>query len=440
MRRDIDWIFWGSLILLVAFGVAAVASAASPLPHYGRVLSRQFEALGVGFLVFGLAWRWPYPVYQGQAKAIYAASLALLVLVLIVGTSHKGHRSWIEFFHITLQPSELARVGFIIALADYLSRREKTVSRPEVVGGAILLALPVLLLILREPDVSSALTFVPIILAMLFCAGAKPAHLVGFLLWGAVAGSLVLADLFYEARYSGGDYAPRAMLFFLEAFHRVGPFLAFLAMPFAAAALWRRLAEFLGARLPLAKALRWAAIVAVGFLCAVASVRLLKDYQRRRFLAYLAPHSRASGAAYHAQQSKIAVGSGGVIGKGLFSGTQSRLGFLPERHTDFIYAVIGEETGFVGSMSLLALYLLLIRRILAAAKTAPDRFGSLVCSGIAAMMGFEFLVNAGMCVGLNPVAGLPLPLVSYGGSSLLATFWALGIVANVYSRRLRMEF
>ncbi len=440
MRRDIDWVFWGSLFLLALFGLAAVASAASPLPHYGQILRRQIEALAAGFLVFGLAWRWPYPVYQGQAKLIYAVSLALLVLVLVVGASHKGHRSWIEFFHMTLQPSELARVGFIIVLADYLSRREKFMDRPAAVGGAVLLAIPVLFLILREPDVSSALTFIPIILAMLFCAGARPAHLLGFLFWGSVSGGVILSYLFFSARYPGGEDAPWPAIFLMRAFHRVLPFAVSFALPFALAAGWRRFAEFLGVRIRLARAMRWAAIAAFGFVCAVSALHALKDYQKKRVIAYLVPESHASGASYHSQQSKIAVGSGGLLGKGLFSGTQSRLGFLPERHTDFIYAVVGEEAGFVGAMGLLLLYLLLIRRILVAAKAAPDRFGSLVCCGVAAMMGFEFLVNAGMCVGLNPVAGLPLPLVSYGGSSLLATFWALGIVANVYSRRLRMEF
>ena len=134
-------------------------------------------------------------------------------------------------------------------------------------------------------------------------------------------------------------------------------------------------------------------------------------------------------------QSQIAIGSGGALGKGLFNGTQSQLGFLPERHTDFIYAVVGEEMGFVGTMTILAFYLLLIWRIVSIGKLARDRYGFLVCSGLATMFCFELVLNVGMCLGLMPVAGIPLPLISYGGSSLVITLWALGIAANIYSRR-----
>jgi rod shape determining protein RodA len=163
--------------------------------------------------------------------------------------------------------------------------------------------------------------------------------------------------------------------------------------------------------------------------------RSMKSYQRNRFVAFVAPHTDAQGAAYNVIQSKVAVGSGGVWGKGLFSGTQSQLGFLPERHTDFIFATIGEEMGFLGAGLILGLYMLVLWRIVTAARLARDRYGYLVCAGLSSMFAFVMMLNIGMCVGLMPVAGIPLPMISYGGSSLVINLWSLGIVANVYARR-----
>ena len=176
-------------------------------------------------------------------------------------------------------------------------------------------------------------------------------------------------------------------------------------------------------------------ILSAGVISGIAVNAKMKSYQRNRFVAYVAPQADIQGAAYHVRQGQIAIGSGGPWGKGLFNGTQSQLGFLPERHTDFIFAVVGEEMGFVGAITIVGLYLLLIYRIVTIGKAARDRYGFLVCSGLATMFCFELVLNVGMCLGLMPVAGIPLPLISYGGSSLVITLWSLGIVANIYSRR-----
>jgi rod shape determining protein RodA len=176
-------------------------------------------------------------------------------------------------------------------------------------------------------------------------------------------------------------------------------------------------------------------IVAVALLTGVAINKQMKSYQRNRFVAFVAPKSDVQGAAYNVIQAKVAVGSGGIWGKGLFSGTQAQLGFLPERHTDFIFATVGEEMGFLGSGLILGLYMIVLWRIVTAARLARDRYGYLVCAGLASMFAFVMMLNIGMCVGLMPVAGIPLPMISYGGSSLVINLWSLGIVANVYARR-----
>ncbi len=177
-----------------------------------------------------------------------------------------------------------------------------------------------------------------------------------------------------------------------------------------------------------------AAVMAAGLGSAVVVNDQIKVYQRKRFLAFLAPEVDPQGAAYNVNQALVAIGSGGVTGKGVFSGTQSQLGFLPERHTDFIFAVIGEELGFLGAILVLALYLTLIYRVVNAARLARDNYGFLVCCGLAAMFTSYLVINVGMCLGLAPVAGVPLPLLSYGGSSLVVTLWALGIVENIHSK------
>ena len=162
----------------------------------------------------------------------------------------------------------------------------------------------------------------------------------------------------------------------------------------------------------------------------------MKPYQRKRVEAFLAPQSDPQGASYNVLQAQIAMGSGGVWGKGLFSGTQSRLGFVPEKHTDFILAVVGEELGLWGTLLVLGLYILILWRIVVVAYMTSDRYGYLVCSGIFGMFLTYMLINFGMLIGLFPVAGIPLPFISYGGSNLVSSMLALGVVQSVYARRI----
>ena len=163
----------------------------------------------------------------------------------------------------------------------------------------------------------------------------------------------------------------------------------------------------------------------------------LKDYQKVRLVTLLNPDFDPLGAGYHSWQSKIAVGSGGFWGKGLFAGTQSGLNFLPEKHTDFIFAVFAEEGGFLGAAGLIVLYMALILRGISIAYTTRDRLGSLIATGVVSMLGFYILLNIGMTIALAPVVGLPLPLFSYGGSATLATMIAVGLLLNIRMRRFR---
>ncbi|MEE8424790.1 MAG: rod shape-determining protein RodA [Elusimicrobiota bacterium] len=435
-RTRIDWVLVGTVTALVLIGTVAILSAASPLPHYDQIRQRHFMALGIGIALFFVGLGFNYQIFQDQSKTIYVLTILMMILVLVVGDVQRGQRAWLRFPYFSFQPSELARITTILVLANYLDRRgvrSKMVTVRHVLG-AFAVAAPVMGLILLEPDFSSTLSFFPMLLGMLFCAGASAAPLIAMGAFGTVTLMMPLlwALLAMHPEWTKSwvllSYFASLKNFDLPLFLTVGGIFV------AAYLIWKLTAE-LRMQAPAPLFIVAAAILAAGLVSGILFDHQLKGYQRDRLVAFLIPEADPKGAAYNVEQAQIAIGSGGLWGKGVFSGTQSRLGFLPERHTDFIYAVIGEEMGFLGAMSVLGLYLLLLWRIVHTARLARDRYGYLVCCGLAAIYGFHLMVNVGMCVGLVPVAGVPLPFLSYGGSSLAVTLFSMGIVANIYSRR-----
>lgn len=434
LRGRVDWVLIGAIMGLVLIGSVAILSAASPLPHYSQIIQRHFMALGIGIVLFLFGFGFHYQVFQDQSKTIYALILVMMVAVLFIGETQRGTKGWIRLPFFSFQPSELARILTVLVLASYLDRRASRARGIRYLLGAFGVAAPVIALILMEPDFSSTLSFFPMLLGMLFCAGASLAPLLALTTYGALTLSLpqVWTLLSVRPDWTAGS----AVLTFIMRMKEFDlPLLLALAGFLLAAFLVWKLVTAFRFNVPAPYFLAGAAVIVLGTCTAVVFDHQLKGYQRDRFVAFLVPDDDPKGAAYNVQQAQIAIGSGGLFGKGFFSGTQSRLGFLPERHTDFIYAVIGEEMGFLGGMSVLSLYLLLLWRVVHTARIARDRYGYLVCSGIAVIHAFYLVVNVGMCLGLMPVAGIPLPLVSYGGSNLAVTLFTFGIVANIYSRR-----
>ena len=183
-----------------------------------------------------------------------------------------------------------------------------------------------------------------------------------------------------------------------------------------------------------------AGIFGTGIACLPLLWHVLKDYQKMRIMVFLDPNVDPLGSGYHIIQSKIAIGSGMLFGKGLFEGTQSQLNFLPENHTDFIFAVVGEEWGFIGTVVLLLLYLVVLWRGIQIARQAQDSFGTLLAVGITSMLAFHVLVNVGMTAGIMPVTGIPLPFMSYGVSALTTNIWAITILMNIYLRNQKLQF
>ena len=433
LRSRMDWALAAAALGLCTIGTLAILSAASPLPYYGRVIQTHFIALAVGAVAFLIGVGLNYQVFSNHAKLVYQYTLAILIAVLVFGQTIRGHRSWLRLAHVTFQPTSMACICMVFVLASFLDKRAAKAGTLSVVAQAGALAAPVMLLILKQPDLSSALVFFVMILAVLFCAGASVSHLACLAGYGAV--TLMLPILWTLLSLRPELLAVSPVVSFLASLAHPGARLAvtLVAVPLVSAVLWRLSAM---ARMPI----HWiyflvtSLVLAAGLVSAVVVNHQIKVYQRNRFVAMVAPEADAQGASYNVNQALVAIGSGGLAGKGVFQGTQSHLGFLPERHTDFIFAVVGEEMGFWGAFGVIVLYLLLIWRVVSAARRARDRFGFLVCCGIAAMFAAHLLINVGMCLGLFPVAGIPLPLLSYGGSSLVVTLWALGIVVNIYSR------
>lgn len=434
MRGRLDWLLVGSAMALLLVGTAAILSSASPMPHFAQILQRHFLAMCLGTLAFLFGLGFNYQIFQDQSRILYALTLVLMAAVLVAGVTIRGHKSWFRLPYFSFQPSELARIYTVLVLANYLDRRGGRIHQLPVFLGAFAVAAPVMLLILLEPDLASALTFLPVVLAMLFCAGAQMAHLTMIAAFGCLA--LFLPLLWTLCMVRPELVEGSGLLAYCVSISAFGlPLFLTLAGVFVLMyAAWRFML-IMRAHLPWYYFFVTALVLGTGLCAATFAHVHMKEHQRKRLVAFLVPELDPRGATYNVTQAQVAIGSGGVVGKGLFSGTQSQLGFLPERHTDFIYAVVGEEFGFMGTAAVLLLYLLLLWRIVCAGHLARDRYGFLVCSGLAAVFGFQMMINVGMCLGAVPVAGLPLPMVSYGGSSLVVSLWALGIVNNVYSKR-----
>jgi len=433
-KSRFDWGFIATVFGLVLAGTLAVWSASSPLSHFGQVMQRHFMALAMGTAMFVFTMNFNYQVFQDQAKFVYALALALLVSVIFFGAVHKGHKAWLDLGIFSFQPSELARTATILVLAAFLTRRLRRAGELETVLYSFGIVAPLLGLIIKQGDFATFLSFFPILIGMLFCAGASLRHLCAITGYGAVAIGFPLLITWCQVRYAApmpGSWPEVVMRASRLGWHAA----AIMAGSAVLSLLAWRLAAMMRLQMRAITFVVIPIIFSAGLVSGMALNAKLKGYQRNRFVAYVAPQEDIQGAAYHVHQSQIAIGSGGLLGKGLFSGTQSQLGFLPERHTDFIYSVIGEEMGFLGTMSILGLYLLMLWRIVVAGRSARDTYGYLVCCGFVSMYTFALALNMGMCLGVIPVAGIPLPLISYGGSSLAVTLCSLGIVANVYARR-----
>ncbi|KAF3887096.1 MULTISPECIES: rod shape-determining protein RodA [Nostocales] len=349
----------------------------------------------------------------------YAITNASLIAVMLVGHSAKGAQRWISVAGFNVQPSEFAKIGLIITLAVMLHKRTAS-NLDNVIRALGITAVPWALVFL-QPDLATSLVFGAIVLGMLYWANANPGWLI-LLVSPIFAGILFgIHWPFSIALFGDFTLTPLGLLWSFA----MG-LLGFLTLP------WRRYG--LGGIGALSLNLLG------GELGVFAWNHVLKEYQKDRLTVFVNPEHDPLGAGYHLIQSRIAIGAGEWWGWGLFKGPMTQLNFVPEQHTDFIFSAVGEEFGFIGCLVILFVFCLVCQRLLHVAQTSKDNFGSLLAIGVLSMIVFQMVVNIGMTVGLAPVAGIPLPWMSYGRSAMLKNFIALGLVESVANFRQRQKY
>ncbi len=392
------------LLVLSIFGIGMIYSAGvlnAPSAVVDGIWKRQLAWFVLALLAFTVVSRIPLRWIEWSALPAYVFGLLLLAATLVVGTgagTAAGVKSFLALGGFRFQPAEAAKIATILALARLLSTRgEAPQNLRDLLAPSLVVALPLGLVIL-QPDLGTAMAFVGILFAVLYWAGTPLPMLL--LLASPGVGLILTVDTrlwsVYMVAIAGALYLYRYRLYLVES---VAVILANLAAGTVAQPLWRSLA----------------------------------DYQRNRLLVFLDPSVDPSGAGYHLIQSKVAIGSGGLTGKGFTLGTQKRFDFLPEQHTDFIFSVVGEEFGFIGTFLALLAFGYVLSRLVRLAERAHDPFAGLVLFGIFGSWLTHIFVNVGMTVGLVPVTGIPLPFVSYGGSFLLMSWVAAAVGVRLAS-------
>src|SRR5437868_12351061 len=353
LLQNVDWPLLGATVSLVGLSATTLATLNVGRAGGGIAL-RQLAWFGLGLIALLVVASIDYRRLVRIAPLLYLAGLTVLMAVFALGRSVSGARRWLLVGPISVQPSELFKLCFVLMVVWFLSTRWAQPVGKTVLVAAAPLALVPAALIVKQPDLGTALLLFPVLIALLVAAGMRLRILGGLVLMGLAA-------------------APVAWL-------------------------------------------------------------ALKDYQRDRILVFLDPPRDPLGRAYNVIQARIAIGSGQLLGKGVAGATQSRLAFLPERHTDFIFAVFAETWGFVGCLVLLTCYALLLLRGFDIAATSREPVGRLIALGVTALFATQVLVNVGMVTGLLPVVGVPLPLMSYGGTSMLVSLIGLGLLLSVRMR------
>lgn len=355
--KYLDWILFAAVLALAALGATVVYSASYQLRLLTGVpyLQRQLVWLGLGLLVFLILALADYRKLIASGYFLAAATTLFLMVIVLLGETRFGARRWIQIGGFTIQPSEFAKITLILMLARYLAGRSDRRDRWSYVLVPCLLAAIPGVLILKQPDLGTAIIFMPVTIGMVFVAGGKAKHIL----------ILVLIVL----------------------------------------------------------------ILAPGFWFS------LRDYQKNRLLVFIDPGLDPYGAGYTIIQSKIAIGSGGLWGKGWLGGTQNMLSFLPERQTDFVFSVVAEEWGFAGCLLVIFLYGVIFLRLFIIGWRCRELSGKILVTGGILVLAVHAGTNIGMAAGLLPTTGLPLPLISYGGSVTLTVLAILGLCQSVYVHR-----
>jgi rod shape determining protein RodA len=394
--KDFDfWLFLAAFALSV-IGIFLIFSSKyySGNPSEHNLYLKQVLWLVFGLVAAGMVFLIPLRFHDVFSYLYFFLALALLGLLVLSGINQIGAARWFRLGWINLQPSEFAKLAFVFALARYLSYTRKPIySFKWLITVVLMVCLPTVF-ILKQPDLGTSLVFFALFFSILFWAGVPVLFLI-----------VLVSPLL--SLVCGFHWFTWALFFlgFLVVLYYLRPGLIFGVVMI--------LLNF-----------------AVGTVTPLIWNRL-HDYQKLRILTFLDPGRDPQGAGYQILQSKVAIGSGGILGKGFLQGSQTKLAFLPMQHTDFIFTVVGEELGLLGALVILALFIFLIIRGIIIAKKARNTFASFTAIGITTIFAFQMLVNMGMVLGIMPVTGLPLPFLSYGGSSMLLSWIGVGLLLAI---------
>jgi rod shape determining protein RodA len=429
-----DWILFISVFILLIVGTLAIYSSTSMLPFREKIIRTHFIAIIIGFFSMFFMWILDYQILDEYSGRIYFFSLLLLLLVLFFGVVDKGSRSWFRLPFFSIQPSEIARLGLIIYVASYISRNPNSVSDIEGIIKLFIQISPFFILMVKQPDFSGILiTFFPLFV-ILFVAGINMVYIYIILAYIFLSGIIPFVNVLFYINPDLMNISIFELIYNISSWG-YSSLITLLIIWIGGFVLW----YFINKLNPLIKWIYFVVILSIISLSYISGVFIknqIKDYQYKRIVSFINPYSDPRGAGYNIIQARIALGSGGIGGRGIFSGTQSRLGFVPERHTDFIFSVVGEEMGIIGSFLVISAYLFILNRIKTIIFLSRSNFGYYLSCGFAGLFMGYFFINIGMILGFFPVAGVPLPFVSYGGSNLVSSFMIVGILNSIYARRL----
>jgi rod shape determining protein RodA len=395
--KKIDWLFMASLFALIGIGIMLVYSATSntDLIWYKTEWFKQVIHFAVGFLIAAVIVFLPSSSWKNIAWIAYVISIIALLLVVNSGHISKGAGRWLNIAGFRFQPSEFAKIAYLFASSFWLSRNRVSIVQPKTLLVPGLLFIVPFLLVLKQPNLSTALVFTAITLVHFYWAGFRLVDLFLFvspvvsIIFSTISGIywnlLIICVFFVSVRFK----FPLWLIIFVM--------LLDIGAGYASQIAWNS----------------------------------MEDHQRSRILTFIDPMRDPKGQGYQVIQSQVAIGSGGLLGKGFGEGSQTNLAFLPEEHTDFIFSVLGEQFGFAGTFVVLALFFILLWRGISVCKLYPDSFVNLMVAGICTILFFHVFVNVAMTIGFMPVTGLPLPFLSYGGSFVLTCMILVGLLINL---------
>ncbi len=426
----IDYLLVTVVAIVVVLGCLMIYSGGfDPIEKINNgMYKRQLLWFIIGFIMMlGMTFI-SYQQIGDYGHYIYIGLLVILLFTTLFGTPIRNTRAWLNFGYFSIQPSEFMKLGLVIVLAKYLELRERDIKNfRELLVPGLLTLIPVII-VLKQPDFGTAVIFIPVFFTMLFVGGADVSHLISIITIAAIA--LVVPMILTYREWVGAQGGN----FLLDFFNDVN-MLSLVSGIILAVSVAAFLIHYFYSNKVLRRLYILGSVISLGLLSSVVIQKLFKDYQKKRILVFLNPDLDPHGSGYNIIQSKIAIGSGGFTGKGFLKGSQSQLGFLPEKTSDFIFSVVAEEWGFIGALILIVLLGIIIFRGIQIALESKDKFGALLASGITTILFFHFFINIGMVIGIMPVTGLPLCFVSYGGSNLLMAMIGVGILINIRMRK-----